>query len=172
MLIGDAEQAAFRHALGSFASGVTIITVYDALGQPQGMTANAFSSVSMNPLLVLVCLDRAARTHEDVTAQGRFGVNILHSSAIDISKYCARPGYEKVLRPEWLHPSDDPKRPPALVNALAYLDCTVDSAVRAGTHSIVLGAVTAIGLAEHDPAPLVYFRGRYHELTSTAAVPA
>jgi flavin reductase (DIM6/NTAB) family NADH-FMN oxidoreductase RutF len=59
-----------------------------------------------------------------------------------------------------------------LENALAYLDCNVDSVVRAGTHSIVLGAVTAIGLADHDPAPLVYFRGRYHGLSPSAAVPA
>jgi flavin reductase (DIM6/NTAB) family NADH-FMN oxidoreductase RutF len=173
MLIGEAREDVFKEALGSFASGVTVITVRDADGRPCGMTANAFSSVSLAPLLVLVCLNRSTRTHKDVSAKARFGVNILHRAAIDISNYCARPGYDKVLRPEWLHESEDADQPPILSRALAYLDCTVTSQMTAGTHSIVLGQVKAVGRAQAaDPSPLVYFRGRYCELKGWDSVPA
>jgi flavin reductase (DIM6/NTAB) family NADH-FMN oxidoreductase RutF len=173
MLIGEAREEVFKEALGSFPSGVTIITVRDQLGRPCGMTANAFSSVSLTPLLILICLNRTTRTHSDVSTKGRFGVNILHRTAVDISNYCSRPGHDKVLRPEWLHETDDPDQPPILTGALAYLDCTVNSQVEAGTHAIVVGQVNAVGMAEaSDLAPLVYFRGRYCELKGTDSISA
>lgn len=170
MRLDHAEPERFKHAMGSFASGVTVITLWDSDGRPYGMTANAFSSVSVDPLLVLVCLNRASRTYDEVVSSGRFGVNILSRSARQISDYCARAGADKPLETSWLVP-DDERRPPALADALAYLDCTVHSEARAGTHAVVFGAVRSIGLAQEPRDPLVYYRGRYQEL-ATQAVPA
>src|SRR5438876_10646930 len=82
-------SAEFREALGCFATGITVITV-DYEGQVQGMTANAFTSVSMDPLLVLVCVDHRARTHAHLHAKKRFGVNVLAEDQRAISEYYAR----------------------------------------------------------------------------------
>src|SRR5713226_3521550 len=84
------SPAEFRQALGCFATGVTVITV-DHEGEVHGMTANAFSSVSLDPLLVLVCVDRRARTHAHLQTRKRFGVNVLCETQRRISEYYARP---------------------------------------------------------------------------------
>src|SRR3979409_2404865 len=84
------NQAEFRKAMGCFATGVTIITV-DLEGEVHGMTANAFASVSLDPLLVLVCVDHKTRTHAHLHAKKRFGINVLSRDQIRISEYCARP---------------------------------------------------------------------------------
>jgi flavin reductase (DIM6/NTAB) family NADH-FMN oxidoreductase RutF len=135
------------------------------------MTANAFSSVSVDPLMVLVCLNRNTRTYSDVLSRGRFGVNILQRAAIHISTYCSRQGSDKHLRSEWIREGDEDEQPPVLRDALAYLDCTVDSEVIAGTHAVVLGRVGAIGKLEpQERAPLLYYQGQYHELKAMESV--
>src|ERR1700693_111581 len=83
----------FRKALGSFATGVTVITV-DYEGQVQGMTANAFASVSLDPPLVLVCVDHRARTHAHLHAKKRFGITVLAENQQTISEYYARPAQD------------------------------------------------------------------------------
>lgn len=168
LVISATQEDEFKAALSCFASGVTVITFWDAEGRPYGMTANAFSSVSMDPFLVLICLNRSTRTYSDVSLRGRFGVNILDRSAVYVSQYCARPGEDKCLREEWMHSDEDSERPPALTGAIAYLDCALRTEIEAGTHSVVLGEVGAVGLAERlDSRPLVYFRGAYRELKTT-----
>ena len=87
------HSAEFRNALGSFATGVTVITV-DYEGEVHGMTANAFSSVSLDPPLVLVCVDHRARTHAHLHARKRFGVNVLAENQQIISEYYARPAQD------------------------------------------------------------------------------
>ncbi|MGH3169344.1 MAG: flavin reductase family protein [Trebonia sp.] len=175
----EPSQASFKAALGSVAASVNVITMWDSgprdeHRRPLGMTATAFASVSADPLLVLVCINRATRTYDHVAASGRFGVNILGSAAREISDYCGRPGGDKVLEPGWL---SDPEtwRSPALSGALAFLDCRVDQEVPAGTHAVIIGAVEGIGLpalAQHFE-PLLHFRGRYRQLDAVrqAAVP-
>lgn len=170
MAIGVAEQDSFRAALASFASGVTIVTFRDELDRPCGMTASSFSSVSIDPLLVLVCLNRSARTYEDVLARERFGINILSSDCVEISNRCARPGEDKRLKSEWLEDPID-GRSPVLKDALAYLDCEVHTELPAGTHSIIVGRVLAIGVSESQvDNPLLYYRGSYRELVATESV--
>src|SRR5690348_9972424 len=83
------SPAEFRQAMGSFATGVTVITV-DNDGEVHGMTANAFASVSLEPLLILVCVDHRARTHAHLHARKRFGVNVLASHQKPISEYYAK----------------------------------------------------------------------------------
>lgn len=170
MAIGAAEEARFREALASFASGVTIVTFRDELDRPCGMTASSFSSVSMDPLLVLVCLNRSARTYDDVLSRERFGINILSADCVEISNQCARPGEDKQLLPEWLEDPVD-GRSPALKDSLAYLDCEVHTEVPAGTHSIIVGRVLAIGVLEgQEGKPLLYYRGGYREMVASESV--
>jgi flavin reductase (DIM6/NTAB) family NADH-FMN oxidoreductase RutF len=161
----DCDPGGFKRALGAFASSVNVITMWDPDGRPVGMTATAFSSVSTDPLLVLVCLNRSSRSYARVASARRFGVNILGTAAKPISEYCARPGTDKRLRDEWLAESGD-WRCPALSDALAFLDCETDQDVAAGTHAVLIGSVRAIGLntVERRPGPLLHFRGAYRQL--------
>jgi flavin reductase (DIM6/NTAB) family NADH-FMN oxidoreductase RutF len=158
----DLDRAGFRSALGRFASSVNVISVRDEEGTALGMTATAFSSVSDDPLLILICVNRATRTYGHIARSGRFGVNILGAAARPISDHCARPGSDKGLRPEWLVP-DNSWHSPALRDALAFLDCEVEHDTSAGTHTILVGRVTGVGLAAHGD-PLLYFGGRYKHL--------
>jgi flavin reductase (DIM6/NTAB) family NADH-FMN oxidoreductase RutF len=161
----DIDPHGFKAALGSLAASVNVITLWDGDGVPRGMTATAFSSVSVDPLLILVCVNRSTRTYEQIKHMRRFGVNVLGSVAREISDHCARPGADKGLRPEWLAPAGS-WRSPALAGALAFLDCVVDQDIRAGTHAVLIGAVRGIGLstaaAHHEP--LLHFRGAYRQL--------
>ena len=169
LLIADVREEDFKQALGSFASGVTVVTFWDANDRPCGMTASSFSAVSIDPLLVLVCMNRDARSYHDVMRRRRFGVNILSRSGVDVSSHCARPGEDKILLDQWLHQSSHRHSPPALIDAIAYLDCALQSELPAGTHSIMIGSVERIGMADdhHDDNPLIYYQGRYRDLETT-----
>lgn len=168
----------FKEAMRRHASGVTLITTHSADRSPIGMTATAFSSVSMNPRLVLICLHHETRTYERLLRSGYFGVNLLVSGAEPISDHCSRPGGTKVLPPEWLL-SGPQWTAPAVKGSLAFLDCEIYRCFPAGSHYIVVGRVRGIGLAEQpwdtadpagDPAgPLLYFQGAYHALQSPQA---
>lgn len=160
-----ADSEGFRAALGTFAASVNVITMWDDHHRPLGMTATAFSSVSADPLLVLVCINRSTRTYNYIAEQGSFGVNILGSAARTISDYCSQPGADKYLEPAWLT-STQSWSSPALAGALAFLDCRVEQDVQAGTHAVLIGAVKGIGLSEYAPVhePLVYFQGGYRPL--------
>lgn len=161
----DASPDSFRDALASFATSVNVITTWGDGGNPCGMTATAFSSVSLEPLLVLACINRSARTYEHVASAGRFAVNILGSAAREIADYCARPGGEKTLDPSWLAAADR-WASPALAGALVVLDCEVDQNLNAGTHAVLIGRVGGIGVNRHHlkSEPLLHFRGAYRQL--------
>lgn len=159
------DPSGFRAALGSLAASVNVITMWDGEGKPLGMTATAFASVSVDPLLILVCVNRSTRTYEHIAETRRFGVNTLGSAAREISDHCARPGSDKYLRPEWL--AQDPGwHAPALSGALTYLDCEIDQDITAGTHAVLIGRVHGIGLDAAAPhnEPLLHFRGTYRQL--------
>lgn len=132
----EASPSSFRAALGSVAASVNVITMWDEGHRPCGMTATAFASVSADPLLVLVCINRATRTYDHVAAAGRFGVNVLGSAAHEISDYCSRPGSDKLLDEDWLADTGT-WHCPALSGALAFLDCQIDQEVQAATESVL-----------------------------------
>src|SRR6202011_1201576 len=117
-------QEEFRNALGSFATGVTVITV-DYEGEVNGMTANAFSSVSLDPPLVLVCVDQRASTHAHLHAKKRFGVNVLAENQRAISEYYARPGrtHDRAAQEAGATFERTEHGTPVLRGALAYLEC-------------------------------------------------
>src|SRR5271170_893639 len=126
-------QADFRRALGSFATGVTVITV-DYEGQVHGMTANAFASVSLDPLLVLVCVDHRTRTHAHLHTRKRFGINVLGEAQQAISEYYARPErtHEHGEQESVARFDRTAQGTPMLHGALAYLECRLHSAQPAG----------------------------------------
>jgi flavin reductase (DIM6/NTAB) family NADH-FMN oxidoreductase RutF len=156
-------QADFRKAMGRFATGVTILTVNHE-GEDLGMTANAFASVSLQPLLVLVCVERQARTHAHLHAKRRFGVNVLAENQRALSEYYAR---EIKAQTESGKPSSarfDHTRhgTPVLHGALAYLECRLATTQDAGDHTIFVAEVEDVVVREGDP--LLYFRGQYYAL--------
>jgi flavin reductase (DIM6/NTAB) family NADH-FMN oxidoreductase RutF len=158
----DVSQADFRRAMGCFATGVTIITV-DQDGEVHGMTANAFSSVSLDPLLILVCVHNRARTHAHLHARKRFGVNVLAEDQRGISEYYAKSS-EALQHAEEVGARFDRTShgTPVLHNAVAYLECRLHESLVAGDHTIFIAEVEEIVVREGDP--LVYFRGRYRKI--------
>lgn len=157
------SQSQFRRALGSFATGVTVITV-DLEGIVNGMTANAFASVSLEPQLVLVCVDRKARTHAHLHATKRFGVNVLAENQEAISEYYARPGpaHEQAEREAGARFERTQHGTPVLQGALAYLECKLHDVQDAGDHTIFIAEVEDVVVREG--APLLYFRGKYSQI--------
>jgi flavin reductase (DIM6/NTAB) family NADH-FMN oxidoreductase RutF len=164
----ETGPSGFKAALGSLASSVNVITMWDDQDAPIGMTATAFSSVSVDPLLILVCINRSARTYRHIAHARWFGVNVLGSVARDISDHCARPGGDKQIPRGWLAPPED-WRSPALAGALAFLDCEIDQDIVAGTHAVLIGTVHGIGLssAAQNHEPLLHFRGAYRQLQAS-----
>jgi flavin reductase (DIM6/NTAB) family NADH-FMN oxidoreductase RutF len=158
-------QAEFRRAMGSFATGVTVITV-DCDGEVHGMTANAFTSVSLDPLLVLVCVDHRARTHAHLHAKKRFGVNILAENQRAISQYYADPSptHQHAEREAGARFDRTRHGTPVLHGALAYLECRLHTAQDAGDHTIFIAEVEDVVVRQGNP--LVYFRGEYRSVGS------
>jgi flavin reductase (DIM6/NTAB) family NADH-FMN oxidoreductase RutF len=156
-------QAEFRKAMGSFATGVTVITV-DCEGEVHGMTANAFTSVSLDPLLVLVCVDHRARTHTHLHARKRFGVNVLAESQRAVSEYYARPSPTHQCAEEEAGARFDRTQhgTPVLHEALAYLECRLHTAQDAGDHTIFIAEVEDVVVRAGEP--LLYFRGDYRRI--------
>jgi len=155
------DTRAFRRTVGLFATGVTVVTV--RVGETvHGMTANSFTSVSLNPLLVLVCVDRQARMGSLIERAGAFAVCVLSDRQEDISRYFAstKDGPPPAsLRFE----RDEPGEPPLIHGCLATLRCRVARVLDGGDHLIVLGEVTEFR-AGTGGDPLLYFGGRYRSL--------
>lgn len=154
----------FRHVLGHFASGVTLLTALDGDGQPTGLTASAFTSVSLEPPLVLVCVDHKAHSYPALRDAGRFAVNILRAEQEALSRRFATSRLDKFDGVAW-NPS--PRGLPWVTPAHAQLDCTTVSAHVEGDHTILVGRVEHAATGAGDP--LLYYRGRYHQLASAPA---
>ena len=155
--------AEFRHAMGCFATGVTIVTV-DLDGEVHGMTANAFASVSLDPFLVLVCVDHKTKTHAHLHARKRFGINVLSENQRAISEYYARPErtHERAEQEAGARFERAQHGTPMLRGALAYLECRLHSAQDAGDHTIFIAEVEDVVVREGEP--LLFFRGKYHKV--------
>jgi flavin reductase (DIM6/NTAB) family NADH-FMN oxidoreductase RutF len=153
----------FRKAMGCFATGVTIITL-DLEGEVHGMTANAFASVSIDPLLVLVCVDYNTRTHAHLHAKKRFGINVLGEDQRAISEYYARPArtHEHAEAEAGARFERTKRGTPRLQGGLAYLECRLHSSEVAGDHTIFIAEVEDVVVREGDP--LLFFRGKYRKV--------
>jgi len=149
--------------MGAFATGVTIITL-DLDGEVHGMTANAFASVSLYPLLVLVCVDHSTRTHAHMHEKKRFGINVLCEDQRAISEYYARPErtHERAEAEAGARFDRTRHGTPMLHGSLAYLECKLHSSQLAGDHTIFIAEVEDVVVREGDP--LLFFRGKYRRV--------
>ncbi len=151
----------FRGTLSSWASGVTVVT--SRWGDDiRGMTASAFCSLSLEPPLVLVCVDKGAIMHDFVTRSHIFAINILAREQEDISRACASRRVEESRRLEGIPFHAEVTGAPVLDHAIGYLDCRVEHTYEGGDHTIFVGRVEAAGAREGNP--LMYFRGAYRQL--------
>jgi flavin reductase (DIM6/NTAB) family NADH-FMN oxidoreductase RutF len=149
----------FRRACGRFATGVTIASVLDAAGGPHGLTVNSFTSVSLEPPLVLICLGQAVSIIEHFRAARYFGINVLTEGQRDISDHFARKGHDRFGSLEW-HPGETGV--PLLPGVLAAIECAVHKRFTAGDHDIFVGEMVSARVAKGDP--LIYFASRYRGL--------
>ncbi|NUT18382.1 MAG: flavin reductase [Hamadaea sp.] len=159
-----ADTKSLRRAFGTFATGVTVVTVGGDI--PHGMTANSFTSVSLDPPLVLVCVDRGAVMHSVLCDAGRFGVSVLTERQAGLARYFAdndRPlGAEQFDAVGW--------RPgpitgaPLLTDALCHFECEVQRAYAGGDHTIFLGRLVSLSRSEVDEDALLFLRGRFRQL--------
>ena len=157
------SQAEFRKALACFATGITVITL-DSENEVHGMTANAFTSVSLDPMLVLVCVDQRARTHAHLHAKKRFGVNILSEDQRAISEYYARPTrtHDRAAEEAGAAFERTALGTPVLRGALAYLECRLHSAQDAGDHTIFIAQVEDV--VANQGRPLLFFESKYRKI--------
>jgi 3-hydroxy-9,10-secoandrosta-1,3,5(10)-triene-9,17-dione monooxygenase reductase component len=155
----------FRAVMGRFATGVAVVTATAPAGEgggdgvPVGMTANAVCSLSLDPLLLLVCFDRRARTLAVVRETERFAVNVLAAGQEDIARLFAGKGPEQEKFAEVPHAVHDGI--PVIEGVLAWVACRLERLVPGGDHTIGIGAVQAAELGDEDADPLLWFRGGY-----------
>jgi len=153
----------FRRTLGCFATGVTVITVLDRAGNPRGLTANAFSSLSLDPPLVLVCVDHRSDTFPVITAATAFAVNILAEEQREISQRFAGKGEDKF---EGVSHHPGATGVPIIDGGLAVIECLVEQAHEAGDHTVFIGRVQRVEYGQGKP--LLFFRGNYASLPEAA----
>lgn len=157
----EAQAAArrFRDVLGTFASGITVITTISN-DAPVGMTCQSFSSVSLEPPLVMFVPAKTSRAWPLIHRSGRFAVNVLAADQEHVSAQMATKGVDKFAGIDW-HPAVATGSP-VIEGTLAHLDCTIQSVHEAGDHYVVIGRVQHLETAATDAKePLLYFRGRY-----------
>lgn len=154
------EQDLFRAVLGRFASGVTIVTTQDPEGRDHGMTVSAFSSLSLDPPLVLVCIDHGASLWPVLRHASHFAINILASTQEALSRRFSSKEGDRFAGVGFSRGSSGVA---LLDDTLAAVECTVTTRVEQGDHTILIGTVE-FGVAR-DLQPLLYYRGGYASLT-------
>ncbi|MBM3492114.1 MAG: flavin reductase family protein [Alphaproteobacteria bacterium] len=155
------DPRTFRDAMGRFATGIALVSTISRAGEPLGLTINSFSSVSLDPPLVLFSLARTASRFEDFIAAGRFAVNVLCTAHRAVSQKFARHGeglWGELPRESWTTGC------PILPGALASFDCTTEARYEGGDHVIMLGRVQQVCFAA-DGEPLLYFCSAYRAVS-------
>lgn len=153
------DQRQVRTIAGTFATGVTVVTTIGTNGKPVGMTANSFSSLSLNPPLVLVSINKGASLYKDFMETDCFGINILSEHQENISRQFSKKNidrftgvaYEKVVTGA-----------PILPDTIGYFDCTVNQLYDGGDHTIIIGEIKHGEVREGEP--LLFYRGKYRKI--------
>jgi len=145
--------------MGNFATGITVVTTRDGSGKPYGLTVNSFTSVSLNPVLVLVCLDNKPSGLQAFKYSKHFGISILCDQQEDISRLFAKKDSE---RPPSVY-FEGKLGMPLLRNSIAVMECETVRVYEGGDHQIFLGEVQHAEVFQLD-SPLLYFRGKYQKL--------
>ena len=157
------DAQTFRQAWGKFATGVSVVTTVQGDGSVHGMTANGINSVSLDPLLVLVCVGHTATSYPLISETGRFAINILDQDQQPVAEYYARPTDQKTgdLDVSFTHTG----RGSATVDgSLVHMDCRVVTEHVAGDHTIFIAEVEEIEIG--DGKPLLYYEGRFSSLAN------
>jgi flavin reductase (DIM6/NTAB) family NADH-FMN oxidoreductase RutF len=149
----------FRRVLGHFAAGVTVITTVGDDGKPYGLTATAFTSVSLDPPLVLVCVDKRAESHAHFHTSRVFTVNFLAADQQELSRRFAVSGGDKF---SGVQVRQGATGAPVLADVLGHLECRTTDICEGGDHTIFIGQVEAADA--RDGEPLLYFRGAYQKM--------
>ena len=157
------DKGSFRHAMSHFASGVTIMTTTVA-GRMHGMTVSAFASQSLDPLLILVSVERSTTMHRLVIESRAFAINILGEQGEGTARFFA--DNARLHGPEFQQGAYrlGVTGSPILEEATAYLEATLDATLEAGDHTVMVGRVVALNVVR-DAAPLIYYRSGYRSLT-------
>ena len=156
------DSREFRNTMGLFATGVTVVTAR-MNEERRGMTANSFTSVSLHPPLILICVDQSASMHPIIEAADSFAVNILAADQRETADIFARRGEHEAV----MHGSafrDGPLGSPILQDVLGWVECRVEARYPGGDHTIVVGHVESIAIERPATAPLLYFTGGYRGL--------
>jgi flavin reductase (DIM6/NTAB) family NADH-FMN oxidoreductase RutF len=154
------DERVYRDVVGRFATGVTVITFQNEY-MTRGMTANAVSSLSLDPTLLLVCVAKRAMVHAQLEQTDAFAVNILADDQVDISRTFAQRGIESM--------ADVPYRSgktgaPIIDNVLAWFECEVYDRLSGGDHTIYIGRVIELSLERPEAGPLLFYGGAYHSI--------
>ena len=152
------DDAQFKLAMSHFASGVTVVTT-EHDGKLYGMTVSAFSSLSLHPPLILICVEKSVKSHDAIAGAGKFGVSILSSKQTDISNRFASRAEDKFAGTEIVRGE---LGVPMIGGAITRLECRVHSTLEGGDHTIFVGEVVDAQSVEGEP--LVYFRSGYREI--------
>ncbi len=151
------DALAFRQVLGAFPTGVTIVATLDGAAAPCGMTVNAFCSVSLDPPLVLVCVQHSSSSHDRLLESGSFAISVLAADQADLAAHFASgPAEVRFLEVDW---HEGPAGNPVVDGAAAWLACSLEAVHPGGDHSILVGRVQELGLGEDEA--LVFYRGAY-----------
>jgi 3-hydroxy-9,10-secoandrosta-1,3,5(10)-triene-9,17-dione monooxygenase reductase component len=156
----DAQE--LRRVMGHFATGVTVITTKDQGGGPNGLTANAFMSLSLNPPLILISIDKGATCYACFAPDNGFTVNFLSEHQEEISRRFATKGIDKFAGLKWKEGSNGAA---ILDGVLGYVECRITQCYDGGDHTIVLGEILNVSAA--GERPLLFFKGKYQRLSET-----
>jgi flavin reductase (DIM6/NTAB) family NADH-FMN oxidoreductase RutF len=153
------SPAALREAMGHFATGVTVITSVGSGGEPVGTTANAVTSLSLEPPLVLACFDLKSSTLHAIRGHGAFAVNVLGHRQRHLSANFARRGPAAAWAGVRHHRG--PTGSPRLADVVAVIECTVEHSAPGGDHEIIIGRVRHVEINADEATPLLFWRGTY-----------
>jgi len=155
----DARE--IRNVMGHFATGVTVITTKDTAGKPFGLTVNSFTSLSLNPPLVIVCVDKTVDCYSCFDDSKVFAVNVLNEDQEELSRRFATKGLEKFEGIQWRMGENGS---PLLDGVIGAIECKVTQSYEGGDHTIFLGEILS-ATAKGD-RPLLFFKGKYIRLPS------
>jgi 3-hydroxy-9,10-secoandrosta-1,3,5(10)-triene-9,17-dione monooxygenase reductase component len=161
---GEATPAAFRRVMGSFATGVAVVTT-EVDGELHGMTVNSLTSVSLDPLIALVCIVKGSRTGSAIRQRGRFAINLLSAEQEQISRrFVSKDPNQRFIEEDSV---DNEWSIPLLEGRLAHLVCEVHHVQEVGDHDVVYGRV--LNCAASEGKPLLFWRGTYSMLRDPTA---
>ena len=153
------DEAQFKLAMSHFASGVTVVST-EHEGTLYGMTVASFASLSLNPPLVLICIEKSVKSHDAIASAGKFGVSMLAREQSEISnRFASKKIEDRFAGVAW---SRGDLGLPLIDGAICAIECTVQNQLAGGDHTIFVGEVSSV--RTHEAQPLVYFRSGYREL--------